>query len=350
MNPSSVDDLRITRTERIEPPAALLAELPLSAAARAGVVASRTAIGDVLASRDNRLLCIVGPCSVHDVAAARDYAGRLKRLADELSGQLLIVMRVYFAKPRTTVGWKGLINDPELNGSFAIGTGLRLARHLLVDLAELGLPTGTEFLDPVTPHYLADAVAWGAIGARTVESQLHREVASGLPMPVGFKNATSGSVKVAVDALVAAREPHRFVGATAAGEVAVITTAGNPRTHLILRGGTEGTNFGQVEVADAVAMLTARGLEPRLMVDCSHGNSGRDAERQPAVAREIATRFAAGEAGLKGQMLESHLVGGRQSLAANPPLRYGQSITDACLGWEETDALLREVAALVARR
>jgi 3-deoxy-7-phosphoheptulonate synthase len=350
MNPSSADDLRITRTEPIEPPATLLAELPLSAAARAGVKASRTAIGEVLAGRDSRLLCIVGPCSVHDVAAARDYAGRLKRLADELSGQLLIVMRVYFAKPRTTVGWKGLINDPELNGSFAIGTGLRLARHLLVDLAELGLPTGTEFLDPVTPHYLADAVAWGAIGARTVESQLHREVASGLPMPVGFKNATSGSVKVAVDALVAAREPHRFVGATAAGEVAVITTAGNPRTHLILRGGTEGTNFGQGEVADAVAMLTARGLEPRLMVDCSHGNSGRDAERQPAVAREIAMRFAAGEPGLMGLMLESHLVGGRQSLAANLPLRYGQSITDACLGWEETDALLREVAALVARR
>jgi 3-deoxy-7-phosphoheptulonate synthase len=350
MNPSSADDLRITRTEPIEPPATLLAELPLSAAARAGVVAARTAIGEVLAGRDSRLLCIVGPCSVHDVAAARDYAGRLKRLADELSGQLLIVMRVYFAKPRTTVGWKGLINDPELNGSFAIGTGLRLARHLLVDLAELGLPTGTEFLDPVTPHYLADAVAWGAIGARTVESQLHREVASGLPMPVGFKNATSGSVKVAVDALVAAREPHRFLGATAAGEVAVMTTAGNPRTHLILRGGTEGTNFGQGEVADAVSMLTARGLEPRLMIDSSHGNSGRDAERQPAVAREIATRFAAGEPGIMGLMLESHLVGGRQSLAANLPLRYGQSITDACLGWEETDALLREVAALVARR
>jgi 3-deoxy-7-phosphoheptulonate synthase len=350
MNPSSADDLRITRTERIEPPATLLAELPLSAAAREGVVAARRAIGEVLAGRDNRLLCIVGPCSVHDVAAAREYAARLKRLADALSGQLLIVMRVYFAKPRTTVGWKGLINDPDLNGSFDIGTGLRLARHLLVDLAELGLPAGTEFLDPVTPHYLADAVAWGAIGARTVESQLHREVASGLPMPVGFKNATSGSVKVAVDALVAAREPHRFVGATAAGEVAVMTTPGNPRTHLILRGGTEGTNFGAAEVADAVSMLTARGLEPRLMVDCSHGNSGRDAERQPAVAREIAARFAAGEPGLMGLMLESHLVAGRQTLAGNQPLRYGQSITDACLGWDDTEALLRHVAALVALR
>ena len=259
MFPSSAHDLRITRTERIEPPATLLAELPLSAVAREGVVAARRAIGEVLAGRDDRLLCIVGPCSIHDVAAARDYASRLKRLADELSGQVLIVMRVYFAKPRTTVGWKGLINDPDLNGSFAVGNGLRLARHLLVDLADLGLPTGTEFLDPVTPHYLADAVAWGAIGARTVESQLHREVASGLPMPVGFKNATSGSVKVAVDALVAAREPHRFVGATAAGEVAVMTTAGNPRTHLILRGGTEGTNFGAAEVADAVG-LTANPL------------------------------------------------------------------------------------------
>ena len=350
MNPSSADDLRITRTEPIESPATLLAELPLSPAARAGVVAARTAIGEILTGRDERLLCIVGPCSIHDVAAAREYAVRLRRLADELSGQLLIVMRVYFAKPRTTVGWKGLINDPDLNGSFDIGTGLRLARHLLVDLAELGLPAGTEFLDPVTPHYLADAVAWGAIGARTVESQLHREVASGLPMPVGFKNATSGSVKVAVDALVAAREPHRFVGATAAGEVAVMTTAGNPHTHLILRGGTEGTNFGQGEVAEAVSMLAARRLEPRLMVDCSHGNSGRDAERQPAVAREIAARFAAGEPGLMGLMLESHLVAGRQSLAGNQPLRYGQSITDACLGWDDTEALLRDVAALVAQR
>ncbi len=350
MNPSSADDLRITRTEPIESPATLLAELPLSPAARAGVVAARTAIGEILSGRDQRLLCVVGPCSIHDVAAAREYAGRLRRLADELSGQLLVVMRVYFAKPRTTVGWKGLINDPDLNGSFDIGTGLRLARHLLVDLAELGLPAGTEFLDPVTPHYLADAVAWGAIGARTVESQLHREVASGLPMPVGFKNATSGSVKVAVDALVAAREPHRFVGATAAGEVAVMTTAGNPHTHLILRGGTEGTNFGQGEVAEAVSMLTARRLEPRLMVDCSHGNSGRDAERQPAVAREIAARFAAGEPGLMGLMLESHLVAGRQSLAGNQPLRYGQSITDACLGWDDTEALLRHVAALVAQR
>lgn len=350
MNPSSADSLRITRTERIEPPATLLAELPLSPGARAGVVAARTAIGEVLAGSDNRLLCVVGPCSVHDVAAAREYAGRLKSLADALSGQLLIVMRVYFAKPRTTVGWKGLINDPDLNGSFAIDTGLRLARHLLLDLAELGLPSATEFLDPVTPHYLADAVAWGAIGARTVESQLHREVASGLPMPVGFKNATSGSVKVAVDALVAAREPHRFIGATAAGEVAVMTTAGNPRTHLILRGGTEGTNFGQGEVAEAVSMLAARALEPRLMIDCSHGNCGRDAERQPAVAREIATRFAEGESGLMGLMLESHLVSGRQSLSANQPLRYGQSITDACLGWDDTEALLREVAGLVAGR
>jgi 3-deoxy-7-phosphoheptulonate synthase len=350
MNPSSADDLRITRTEPIASPATLLAELPLSSSARAGVVAARTAIGEILSGRDQRLLCVVGPCSIHDVAAAREYASRLKRLADDLSGQLLVVMRVYFAKPRTTVGWKGLINDPDLNSSFAIGSGLRLARHLLVDLAELGLPAGTEFLDAVTPHYLADAVAWGAIGARTVESQLHREVASGLPMPVGFKNATSGSVKVAVDALVAAREPHRFVGATAAGEVAVMTTAGNPHTHLILRGGTEGTNFGQGEVAEAVSMLAARRLEPRLMVDCSHGNSGRDAERQPEVAREIAARFAAGEPGLMGLMLESHLVGGRQSLAGNQPLRYGQSITDACLGWGETEQLLREVADLVARR
>ena len=350
MNPSSADDLRITRTEPIASPATLLAELPLSSVARVGVVAARAAIGEILSGRDQRLLCVVGPCSIHDVAAAREYAGRLRRLADDLSGQLLIVMRVYFAKPRTTVGWKGLINDPDLNGSFDIGTGLRLARHLLVDLAELGLPAGTEFLDPVTPHYLADAVAWGAIGARTVESQLHREVVSGLPMPVGFKNATSGSVKVAVDALVAAREPHRFVGATAAGEVAVMTTAGNPHTHLILRGGTEGTNFGQGEVAEAVSMLAARRLEPRLMVDCSHGNSGRDAERQPAVAREIATRFAEGEPGLMGLMLESHLVGGRQTLSGNQPLRYGQSITDACLGWDETEALLREVAALVAGR
>ena len=350
MTPSSADDLRITRTERIEPPATLFAELPLSPAARAGVVAARSAISDVVAGRDPRLLCVVGPCSIHDVAAAREYAARLKRLADELQGELLVVMRVYFAKPRTTVGWKGLINDPELNGSFAIGTGLRLARHLLVDLAELGLPAASEFLDPVTPPYLSDAVAWGAIGARTVESQLHREVASGLPMPVGFKNATSGSVKVAVEALVAAREPHRFVGVTSTGEVAVLTTGGNPHAHLILRGGNEGTNFDRGAVAEAVAMLVARDLEPRLMVDCSHGNSGRDADRQPLVALEVAERFAAGEAGLMGLMLESHLVGGRQSLASGQPLQYGQSITDACLGWEATERLLRDVAARVARR
>ena len=339
-----------SRAVRIASPAELRTELPLTQEGAANVAAARSTLRDLLDGRDGRLLCVVGPCSIHDVVAARTYANQLRALAEELSESLFLVMRVYFAKPRTTIGWKGLINDPALNGSFDIGAGLRLARHLLVDLADLGLPAGTEFLDPVTPAYLDDAVSWGAIGARTVESQLHREVASGLAMPVGFKNATSGSVRVAVDALLAAREPHRFVGTTAAGEVAVVATTGNPATHLILRGSSDGTNYDSGSVAEAVAMLSERGLPPRLMVDCSHGNSGRDAARQPEVALDVARRFAAGEPGLMGLMLESHLVGGRQSLAAGQPLRFGQSITDACLDWETTASLLREVAGLVSSR
>lgn len=350
MSPLPADDRPNARAVRIASPAMLRAELPLTPAARDRVAAARGVLSNLLGGEDRRLLCVVGPCSIHDVVAAREYASRLKALSDELAGQLVIVMRVYFAKPRTTIGWKGLINDPALNGSFDIGAGLRLARHLLLDLAELGLPAGTEFLDPVTPAYLEDAVSWGAIGARTVESQLHREVASGLPMPVGFKNATSGSVRVAVDALLAAREPHRFVGTTGEGEVAVVTTSGNPYTHLILRGSSEGTNFDAASVAEAVSLLRERQLPPRLMVDCSHGNSGRDASRQPAVALAVADRFAAGEPGIMGLMLESHLVGGRQSLASGQPLRYGQSITDACLGWDTTEDLLREVADRVASR
>jgi len=293
---------------------------------------------------------IVGPCSIHDPAAAHEYAGRLKALADRLAADLCIVMRVYFEKPRTTVGWKGLINDPRLDGTFRINEGLRLARRLLLDLAELGLPAGCEFLDPISPQFTADTVSWGAIGARTTESQVHRELASGLSMPIGFKNGTDGDVQIAIDAVRAGAHPHRFLGVTEQGLGAIVATRGNPDCHVILRGGLSGPNYDAASVQKAASALRDAGLAARLMVDMSHGNSGKDHRRQPAVATEIARKVSQGEPAIFGVMMESFLVEGRQDLATPSTLRDGQSITAACMGWDTTVAVLGELAEAVRRR
>jgi 3-deoxy-7-phosphoheptulonate synthase len=293
---------------------------------------------------------VVGPCSIHDPDAARDYARRLKALADEHARDLYLVMRVYFEKPRTTIGWKGLINDPRLDGSFAINEGLRLARRFLVDLTELGLPVGTEFLDPITPQFLADLVAWGAIGARTSESQVHRELASGLSMPVGFKNGTDGSVQVAIDAARSSAHPHHFLSVTKQGVAAIVATAGNRDCHLVLRGGSNGPNYSSDSVAAALQALSAAALPPRLMIDCSHANSGKDHERQAGVAREVAAQVRDGMSGIVGVMMESFLVDGRQDHEGKANLNYGQSITDACMSWERTEPLLDELAEAARTR
>ena len=304
---------------------------------------------EIILGCDDRLLAVVGPCSIHDPAAAGEYAARLHGLAARHSAELFVVMRVYFEKPRTIVGWRGLINDPDLDGSFQINKGLRLARKLMIDLAALRLPVATEFLDTTLGQYYADLVTWGGIGARTVESQVHRELASGLSMPVGFKNRTDGDVQVAVDALCTARHPHWFPSLTKDGAPAVLGTAGNDRCHLVLRGGTRGPNYTAEHVHAAGEMLRAAGLPPFLMVDCSHANSGKDAERQPAVAAELATQIAAGENAICGVMLESHLLGGTQDPHARP-LIYGQSITDPCLSFEKTIPALAKLAKAVRAR
>jgi 3-deoxy-7-phosphoheptulonate synthase len=305
----------------------------------------------VLSGRDLRLLVVVGPCSIHDPVAALEFARKLRRAAKAHEDDLLVVMRVYFEKPRTVTGWKGLINDPGLDESFQINTGLRLARKLLLDIAALGLPAGTEFLDTVFGQYYADAVAWGCIGARTVESQVHRELASGLSMPVGFKNRTDGDVGVAIDALRAAARPHWFPSLTQDGRPAILATAGNPTTHLVLRGGARtGPNHHAEAIAAACALLRDAKLRPAVMVDCSHANSSKDAARQPVVAAEVAAQVAGGSRAIIGVMLESNLVGGRQDLVAGRTLVHGQSITDACLAWDETLPVLRELARAVRAR
>jgi 3-deoxy-7-phosphoheptulonate synthase len=342
------DDLRIEKIRPLIPPAILMENLPITERASATVAEGRQAVARVLRGEDDRLVVVVGPCSIHDVAAGLDYARRLKAEADRLSGDLVTVMRVYFEKPRTTVGWKGLINDPRLDGSFAINEGLHLARSLLRDLAELGLPTGCEFLDTITPQYLADLVGWGAIGARTTESQVHRELASGLSVPVGFKNGTDGNVQIAIDAIQAAGHPHSFLSVTKQGLSAIVATRGNPDCHVILRGAGSGTNYGADAVARVVQSLRNAGVQSRVMIDCSHGNSGRDPERQPLVARDIGAQIAGGSTSIAGVMIESHLVGGRQD--ARQPKVYGQSITDACLGWDATVPVLDELAAAVRAR
>ncbi len=346
-------DLRIRALDPLPAPVDMLAELPLGAARGDLVTQSRREIRDVLAGDDDRLLVIVGPCSVHDPEAALDYAHRLAAVAKELSEDLAIVMRVYFEKPRTTVGWKGLINDPDLDGSHDVNRGLHLAREVLLGVLDAGVPAATEFLEPTSPQYIADAVSWGAIGARNVESQVHRQLASGLSMPVGFKNATDGDIQIAVDGCITAASEHTFFGTDGAGRAAAVETAGNPDCHIILRGGRSGPNYGPDDVASALRVAAASGLggavEHGLVIDASHGNSGKDHVRQAEVVREVATRIAEGEAGITGLMMESFIVAGAQAPAPRG-LVYGQSVTDKCIDWDTTAELLGELAESVRAR
>jgi 3-deoxy-7-phosphoheptulonate synthase len=344
------DDVRIEGLRPLIPPAILMEEIHPGEEAIERITEARRQIGDIVHGNDDRLVVVVGPCSIHDPQAALDYAKRLKVLRDQHADDLFIVMRTYFEKPRTTVGWKGLINDPNLDGSFDINHGLRVARGLLSSLAELDLPAGTEFLDPISPQFVADLVAWGAIGARTTESQVHRELASGLSMPVGFKNGTRGTVKIAVEAVKAARNPHHFLSVTKQGLSAIVETKGNLDCHVILRGGTGKPNYHPENIAKTVEMLEGAGLEGRLMVDCSHANSGKDHEKQAGVAIAIGQQVAQGSTGVSGVMLESFLVGGQQSSDPGADLTYGQSITDACMGWEATVPVIEGLADSVRQR
>ena len=339
----ATSNLRIKSLEPLIPPARLMNLLPLTDAATDTIVAGRRDVEHVLAGQDQRLLAIVGPCSIHDPDAARDYAARLKALADRVADRLLVVMRVYFEKPRTTVGWKGLINDPHLDDSFDVATGLRLARGLLIEIAGMGLPTATEFLEPITPQYIADTIVLGAIGARTTESPTHRQMASGLSMPVGFKNSTDGSLQAALDAMQSARTPHSFLGIDNDGGTCVVSTAGNPWGVLMLRGGRSGSNYSADVVEDARKRLEAAGLPARVIVDCSHANSGKDHRRQAVVWRDVIEQRVAGDRVIAGLMLESNIVPGSQPVQSDrSKLQYGVSITDGCIGWEETEELLLE--------
>jgi 3-deoxy-7-phosphoheptulonate synthase len=347
------DRVRNQRIERAVPlatPAQIFEELPLSRDQADVVLAGREQIAAILGGQDDRLLLVVGPCSVHDVDAALEYARRLSAKAEELQGDLCVAMRVYFEKPRTTTGWKGMINDPHLDGSGDVNMGLRMARGLLLEVLELGLPIGCEFLDPITPQYISDTVAWGAIGARTTESQIHRQLASGLSMPVGFKNGTDGDVGVAVDAVRAAAARHAFAGIEVNGTPAVHHTRGNPDCHIILRGGRGAPNYGPETVAEALRRLHAAGLPERLVIDASHDNSRKDHTRQPEVVSDLAGRVAGGDAAIVGVMLESFLVEGRQQLNGAGELTYGQSITDACMSWDQTVGAIDELASAVRAR
>nr|UOP04314.1 3-deoxy-7-phosphoheptulonate synthase AroG [Conchiformibius kuhniae] len=339
------DDVRIKSLAELLPPIAHLYELPISEAAADLVLQTRAEIAKLLTGKDKRLLVIIGPCSIHDPKAALEYAQRLLPLREKYAKELLIVMRVYFEKPRTTVGWKGLINDPHLDGSFDINFGLRQARKLLLDLNNLGMPASTEFLDMITPQYYADLISWGAIGARTTESQVHRELASGLSCPVGFKNGTDGNLKIAIDAIGAASHPHHFLSVTKTGHSAIVHTAGNPDCHVILRGGKE-PNYSSEHVQAAAAALSKAGVTPKLMVDFSHANSNKDHTRQMLVAEDVAAQLRNGEDNIMGVMVESHLQEGRQ----DKPEVYGKSITDACIGWESTEKLLALLAEANAGR
>jgi 3-deoxy-7-phosphoheptulonate synthase len=347
---ATTDDVRIEHLRPLLPPAILMEEIPMSGAEVELVARSRSAVSRVLANDDDRLVVVVGPCSIHDPAAALEYAGRLADVARGLERDLCVVMRTYFEKPRTILGWKGLINDPGLDGTFAINRGLRAARGFLRDVARLELPTATEFLDPITPQFVADLVSWGGIGARTTESQVHRELASGLSMPVGFKNGTDGTVQAAIDAIRSARRPHHFLSVTKQGLAAIVATRGNPDCHLILRGGRQGPNYDEASVRAAADALSAAALAPVLMIDCSHANSGRQPERQPSVAESVAREVEAGNRTIVGVMLESFLLAGRQDFVPGAALAYGQSITDACLGWEATVPVLERLAEAVRRR
>jgi 3-deoxy-7-phosphoheptulonate synthase len=346
--PRRVRDQRIDAVVPLMSPALLHHELPLTGDLHDAVLDGRRQVEDVLNGRDQRLLVVVGPCSVHDPVAAGEYAERLRAEADRLADDLLIVMRVYFEKPRSTVGWKGFINDPALDGTGDVGTGLRLARQLLLEVIRRGLPVGVEFLDPITPQYIADTVAWGAIGARTVESQVHRQLASGLSMPIGMKNRPDGSIATAIEAIQAAEVPHVFPGIDFSGTPAILHTRGNPDGHLVLRGGGGKPNYSAADVAGALSLLRAASLPERLVIDCSHGNSGKDHLRQPIVAEDVAGQLEDGQTGISGVMLESFLVPGRQNLGG--PLVYGQSVTDACMGWEPTVGVLERLAQASAKR
>jgi 3-deoxy-7-phosphoheptulonate synthase len=344
------DDLRIERIDQLITPETLINELHLDDEAARFVLESRRRVEAVLKGSSDRLLVVVGPCSIHDPEAAIDYARRLKAFAPTVAGDLEIVMRVYFEKPRTTVGWKGLINDPGLDNTYDINRGLRTARQVLVDVANLRVPAGTEFLDTISPQYVADLISWGAIGARTTESQVHRELASGLSMPVGFKNGTGGSIRIAVDAIEAARCPHTFLSVTKNGMTAIVRTKGNDTCHVILRGSSAGPNYDAESVAGVVAMLEKSGLPPYVMVDCSHGNSQKDPQRQIAVAKNLGEQIASGSRHIVAVMVESHLKAGNQPILDPADLRYGVSVTDACIDWEATTDLLDGLAAAVRER
>jgi 3-deoxy-7-phosphoheptulonate synthase len=343
------DDLRIREIKELSPPDDVLREFVITESAAKTVYETRQAIHRILHGADDRMLVIAGPCSIHDVKAAKEYAGRLKEARSQLADDLLVVMRVYFEKPRTTVGWKGLINDPHLDGSFNINQGLRIGRQLLLELNEMGVPAGCEFLDMITPQYIADLVSWGAIGARTTESQVHRELASGLSCPVGFKNGTDGNVKIALDAIRAAHAPHHFLSVTKAGHSAIVSTTGNEDCHMILRGGYR-PNYDAESVDGAARNLASAGIPARIMIDFSHGNSGKEPEKQVDVGHAVAAQVAQGDARIFGVMVESHLKAGRQDLIPGKQLIYGLSITDACVGWEDTRALLDSLADAVRQR
>ncbi len=348
--PRVTDDLRIDAIKPLIPPAILMEEIPITDSASELIAAARDQIADCIHGRDRRLVCIVGPCSIHDPAAAIEYAARLGKQAGRFADDLLIVMRVYFEKPRTNVGWKGLINDPAIDGSFSINKGLRIARRLLLDVASMGLPAGCEYLDTIMPQFLADLVSWGAIGARTTESQVHRELASGLSCPIGFKNATNGNIQVAIDAIEAALHPHHFLSVTKQGVAAIVATNGNEDCHLILRGGSQGPNDDPSTLSETAALLKGQHLPSRIMVDCSHGNSLKDHTRQLSVAGRVADKLNKGDSTIFGVMLESHLVAGRQDVFAGSPLTYGQSITDGCIGWEDTVCVLEMLAKAARNR
>ncbi|MFA7605465.1 MAG: 3-deoxy-7-phosphoheptulonate synthase AroG [Rhodocyclaceae bacterium] len=345
-----IDDVRIQEIKELIPPAHVLREFPATAKAAETAFQARQGIHRILFGADDRLLVVIGPCSIHDIDAALEYANKLKVEADRLKDDLLIVMRVYFEKPRTTVGWKGLINDPYLDNSFRINEGVRLARKLLWEINELGLPAGTEFLDMITPQYIADLIAWGAIGARTTESQVHRELASGLSCPVGFKNGTDGNVRIAVDAIKAAQSPHHFLSVTKAGHSAIVTTRGNEDCHVILRGGSQSTNYDAASVDMACKEMATSGVPGKVMVDFSHANSRKQHKLQVEVARDVASQMAAGEERIIGVMVESHLKEGRQDLVPGKDLEYGKSITDACIGWEDSLTVLEVLAEGVRNR
>ena len=344
------DDLRISQLRPLIPPAILMEEIPITERTSTTVSEARAEATRIVRGEDDRLIVVAGPCSIHDPKAALEYARHLVEQRGRLGDELLIVMRVYFEKPRTTVGWKGLINDPKLDGSFDINTGLRTARRLLVDLGDMGVPVGSEFLDTISPQFIADLISWGAIGARTTESQVHRELASGLSVPVGFKNGTDGNIQIALDAIRAARGQHHFLSVTKQGLSAIVTTTGNDACHVILRGSNRGPNYDADSVGEVAALLRQHGLSERVMIDCSHGNSNKDYRLQPQVAAAVAAQVAAGSESICGVMVESHLVAGRQDLVAGKPLVYGQSITDACISWSDTLPLLECLADAVRKR